>query len=252
MNDLKSELAPRGALRVGLNMSNFLLVSGSTADGIPTGIVPDLAAAIADRVGASIVWMPYDDAGLVADGAKGDIAEDAWDIAFMGAEPARASRIDFTAAYVEIEAACLVRGDSPIRTLDELDRPGMRIASATRAAYTLYLARTLRHAELVTADALEGSFRLFEERRLDALAGLKPRLLQDQARLPGSRLLERLTTIQQSIAVPAGRPAAFDFLRAYAEQIKADGTVARLIARHRIGGLSVARPVPPLAAQPAG
>ena len=241
MSDLKSELAPRGALRVALNMSNFLLVTANPTGGPPTGIVPDLATEIAKRIGVAIEWLPHADAGLVAEGSKGDINEDAWDVAFMGAEPARAGRIGFTAAYVEIEATYLVRAESPIHTVQDVDQPGVRIAAATRAAYTLYLARTLRHAELVTADALEGSFRLFEERELDALAGLKPRLLQDQARLPGLRLLPgRFTAIQQAIATPAGRPAAFEFLRAYAEEIKADGTVARLIAKHGVRGVTVA------------
>ena len=241
MSDPKSELAPRGTLRVALNTSNFLLVTADPAGGPPTGIVPDLATEIARRIGVAIDWMPHADAGLIAEGSKGDIAEDAWDIAFMGAEPARAGRIGFTAAYVEIEATYLVPADSPMQTVDDVDRPGVRIAAANRAAYTLYLARTLRHAELVTADALEGSFKLFEERKLDALAGLEPRLLQDQHRLPGARLLPgRFTAIQQAIATPAGRPAAFEFLRAYAEEIKADGTVARLIAKHRVEGLTVA------------
>ncbi len=238
-----AELAPRGVLRVGLNMSNFLLVAEGAAGGPPTGIVPDLAARIAARLGVGIEWMRYPDAGMLSAGARGNPAEDAWDVAFMGAEPARASVIDFTAAYVEIEATYLVPAGSPIVTIADVDRPGVRIAVAARAAYTLYLARTLAHAELVEAEGLEGSFRLFSERGLDALAGLKPRLMLDQHRLPGARLLPgRFTAVQQAIATPAGRPNAFGALRAFAEEVKADGTVAALIARHGVQGLSVAPP----------
>jgi len=243
MSAIRSELAPRGLLRVGLNMGNFLLVADDAAGGAPTGIVPDLAAGIAARLGVDIEWVRYPDAGLLSAGAKGDPDEDAWDIAFMGVEPARARFIVFTAAYVEIEASYLVPAGSPIRTIDEVDRPGVRIAVAARAAYELYLGRTLKHAELVAAEGLEGSFKLFCERKLDVLAGLKPRLMQDQARIPGARLLSgRFTAIQQAIATPAGRPKSIALLRAYVEEVKADGTVARLIARHGVQGLSVAPP----------
>src|SRR5690606_27323029 len=125
--------------------------------------------------------------------------------------------------------------------IEEVDRPGVRIAVAARAAYALYLERTLEHAELVAAEGLEGSFRLFQESKLDALAGLKPRLLQDQARIPGCRVLPgRFTAVQQAIATPAGRPAAFALLKEYVEEIKADGTVARLIEARGVQGLSVA------------
>jgi polar amino acid transport system substrate-binding protein len=241
MSNPGPQLAPRGVLRVGLNMSNFLLVADGASGGAPTGIVPDLATQIAARLGVPIEWVRYPDAGLLSAGAKGDPAEDAWDVAFMGAEPARANVIDFTAAYVEIEATYLVPAGSPIATIADVDRPGVRIAVAARAAYTLYLERTLEHAALVTAEGLEGSFKLFCDRQLDVLAGLKPRLMMDQPRLPGSRLLPgRFTAIQQAIATPTGRPQAFGMLRAYVEAVKADGTVARLIDRHGVKGLTVA------------
>lgn len=239
MDALRAELAPRGSLRVGLNMGNFLLVTAHPAGGAPTGIVPDLATQIAARLGVPVAWVPYPDAGLLSNG----VAEDAWDVAFMGAEPARAKAISFTAAYLEIEAGYLVPAGSPLRSLDEVDRPGVRIAVAARAAYELYLARTLKQAELVKAEGLDGSFRLFVDGKLDVLAGLMPRLMQDQEKVPGSRILPgRFTAIQQAIATPAGRPAAAAFLRACAEEVKASGTVARLIAKHGVKGVSVAAP----------
>lgn len=239
MADLKAELAPRGVLRAGLNMSNFLLVTAGKAGAAPTGIVPDLAADIAARLGVGIEWVPYKDAGLLSAGSAGDAAKDEWDVAFMGAEPARAKVISFTPAYVEIEATYLVPAESPIQALEDVDRPGVRIAVAARAAYELYLTRTLKHAELVKAEGLDGSFRLFADQKLDALAGLRPKLIQDQPQVPGSRVLPgRFTAIQQAIATPAGRPAAFAFLQAYVQELKAQGTVARLMARHGVQGLA--------------
>jgi polar amino acid transport system substrate-binding protein len=243
LDAVRAELAPGGTLRVGLNLSNFLLVTDGASGGAPTGIVPDLAAGIAARLGVDLAWVRYPDAGLLSAGAAGERAADAWDVAFMGAEPARAKLIAFTAAYVEIDATYLVRADSPLLAVEDVDRAGVRIAAAARAAYTLYLQRTLRYAELVSAEGLEGSFRRFSDGRLEALAGLRPRLLQDVERLPGARILPgRFTAVQQAIATPVGRPRAFAFLREFAEAARSDGTVAGLIARHGVRGLSVAGP----------
>jgi len=231
----RAELAPTGKLRVGLNYSNFLLVSKRAPD--PAGVAPDLGRELAKRVDVEVEFVCYENAGLAADGAK----TGAWDVAFIGAEPARAGEIAFTAPYVEIETTYLVPPGSPIRTLDEVDRPGVRIATAARAAYTLYLERTLRHAALCYAEGLQGSFDRFVREKLDVLAGLTARHLQEIQQLPGARILDgRFTTIQQAIGTPKRRAAAAAYLAAFAEEIKSSGLVAELIERHGARGLRVA------------
>ena len=97
----------------------------------------------------------------------------------VGAEPARAESIAFTAAYCEIEATYLVPPGSTLNTVDEVDQPGRRIASAARSAYDLWLERNIEHAELVQVTGLDASFEVFVEQGLDALAGLRPRLITD-------------------------------------------------------------------------
>ena len=77
--------------------------------------------------------------------------------------------------------------------------------------------------------------------QLDALAGLKPRLLFDVERIENARILAgRFTAVQQAIGTPAGRPAGFTYLREYVENAKSSGLIAELIARHGVEGLSVA------------
>jgi len=231
-----TELTPTGKLRVGVNLGNFLLVQRNPDGGI-RGIVPDLAQELAQRLGVPAELRKYEKVGEVADGArKGE-----WDVAFIGAEPQRAAEIDFTAPYVEIEATYLVPAGSTIRSMAEVDRKGVRIAVANRAAYHLWLERNIKHAQLLTADGIEASFRRFVDEKLDVLAGLKPRLMDDVAKLPGARLLEgRFTAVQQAIGTPKGRPEGAAYLRKFAEEIKASGLVARLIERHGIRGLTVA------------
>jgi polar amino acid transport system substrate-binding protein len=231
----RAELAPNGRLRAGLNYSNVLLVSTRTPE--HTGVAPDLARELARRANATVEFVGYENAGLAADAAT----DHAWDVAFIGAEPARAREITFTPAYVEIEATYLVPAGTPIRALEDVDADGVRIATPARAAYTLYLQRTLRHATLVEADGIQGAFDLFTRSRLDALAGLKPRLLDDLQKVPGARVLDgRFTAVQQSMGVPHRRAAAAAYLTAFASEITKSGLLRTIIERHGVRGLTIA------------
>jgi polar amino acid transport system substrate-binding protein len=238
---VRSELAPTGKLRVGINYGNFLLVLHDSASGEPQGIAPDLARELGGRAGVPVEFVRFDQAGKIADAVRSGV----WDVAFLAAEPARANEIAFTAAYLEIEATYLVPAGSPIRTIAEVDRPGVRIAVANKAAYDLYLSRTLKQAQLVRAEGLDGSYELFVAQKLDVLSGLKPRLLMDLEKLPGARILDgRFTAVQQGIGTPRARTAAAAFLREFVEEAKSTGLVAQTIARHGIRGVNVAPAAP--------
>ena len=233
--DARAELAPNGRLRAALNYSNFLLVSARAPE--HAGVAPDLARELARRANAAVEFVGYENAGLVADAAS----DGAWDVAFIGAEPARAGEIVFTSAYVEIDATYLVPGTAPIWSLDDVDRAGVRIATTARAAYTLYLQRTLRHATLVEAETIQGAFDLFTRAHLDALAGLKPRLLDDATAIPGARVLDgRFTAVQQALGVRKERAAAAAYLAAFVVEIKTSGLLRSLVERHGARGLTIA------------
>lgn len=234
---IKAELVPTGKLRVGVNLGNFLLVNQDAATGELRGVVPDLAAELARRLGTTAQLVSYPGAGQVADGAKAG----AWDVGFIGAEPQRAEEIAFTLAYLEIPATYLVPAGSPIQSLAEVDRPGVRIATAARSAYDLYLSRNLKHAQLLRAEGIPASYDLFVKEKLEVLSGLLPRLVSDVTRLPGSRILDgRFTAVQQAIGTPKARTAAAEYLREFVADIKASGLVARLIDKHGVKGVNVA------------
>ena len=235
--DVLSQLAPTGTLRAGINLGNFLLVTGRSASGEPEGVAPGMARAIADRLGVPIRYVPYPKPGELADAA----GSGAWDIGLIGAEPARAERIAFTAAYAEIEATYLVPPGSAIASVAEVDRPGVRIAVTARAAYDLWLERNIREASLVRSDSLDGAYQRFVDDGLEVLAGLRPRLLADAEALPGSRILPgQFTAVQQAVGTARANAAGAAFLRDFVEEAKASGLVARLIAQHGVRGLSVA------------
>jgi polar amino acid transport system substrate-binding protein len=239
LDKVKAELAPTGILRAGINVQNFLLVTGKTESGDPAGVAPDMAAEIARRLGVPMKLVPFKSPGELADAAEAN----AWDIGLIGAEPQRAEKITFSPAYVEIEATYLVPADSPLRSIADVDRKGVRIAVMGRAAYGLWLERNIKNAGLVRADSLASAAEQFVRDKLEALAGLRPALISDAAKVPGGRILDgRFMAVQQAIGTQRKNAAAAAFLRDFIEEAKASGFVASLIEKHKVRGLTVAPP----------
>jgi len=237
MNQIVSELANTGVLRAGINMSNGLLVTGTSPLGDPQGVAPDMAAEIAGRLAVPVAYVKFDRPSKLADAA----GTDAWDIGLIGAEPARAEKITFTPAYCEIEATYLVSERSPLQSVADVDRPGARIAVRGGSAYDLWLTRNLKHATLFRSDTADGPFNQLVAEGLDALAGLRPQLMSEVGKLPGARILPgNFTAVQQAIGTLKSNAAAAAFLREFVEEAKRSGFVARLIERHKVVGLSVA------------
>lgn len=234
---VRSELAPGGTLRVGINMSNFLLTRTDAATGKPAGVAVDLGHELGRRLGLPVEIVPYPNPGALAE----DAGSGKWDVGFLGAEPQRANQIDFTAAYVEIEATYLVPKGSPLQKIEDVDREGVRIAVPEKSAYELFLARSLRKAELVKVKGADNAFKAFVEGKLDALAGLRPRLVTDEDKLEGSRILPgRFTAVQQAVGTPRGRSHGAQYLREFVEEIKSSGLVAKTIEQNNVRGLTVA------------
>jgi polar amino acid transport system substrate-binding protein len=185
MNDkAKAELAPTGVLRAGINLSNFLLVTGRAANGNPEGVSPDMAHAIADKLGVPLQLIPFKSPGELADQATNNV----WDIGNIGAEPQRAQQIAFTAAYCEIEATYMVPAGSPIKSIAEVDKKGVRIVVAARAAYCLWLENNIKNATLVQVTGAEATLKKFIDEKFDVMAGLRPGLIKDIEKLPGARI----------------------------------------------------------------
>ena len=236
-DEIRALLAPSGVLRAGINLSNFLLVSSRTPDGGPAGVSPDMARAFADFLGVDIRYVPYKNPGLLADAAP----LDEWDIGLIGAEPQRAAVIAFTPAYAEIEATYLVPAGSPLRTIADVDREGVRICVTDRTAYGLWLDRNIHQAELVRTATIDEALQVFKARDLEALAGLRPRLISDLKAVPGSTMLAgRFMAVQQAFGTPKAKGAALGVLEAFVEAARTSGFVADLIRKHGVEGLSVA------------
>jgi len=235
--EVMAQLAPQGVLFASVYLGNFLLVTGQSPTGEPTGIAPDICRAIAERLGVELNLRGCKTQEEVVDSA----ASGQCGIALVGSDPARAQQVTFTPAYVELEATYLVPAGSLIMDVSQVDQPGIRIASFLRSAYDHWLQRNLKHATLVHADSVVASNALFVQEKLDALAGLKTGLITASQSIPGSRVLEgQFTGIQQAVATKKTNQEAIQFLHACVEELISSGLVANLIKKYQVQGLSVA------------
>jgi polar amino acid transport system substrate-binding protein len=233
--DIRNGFAPTGTLRAAINQGNSVLAQKGP-NGEALGVTADLARELAKRLGLPLELVIFDAAGKVFEALK----RGAWDIAFLAVEPVRAAEIDFTAPYVLIEGTYMVPKDSPLKTIEDVDRTGVRIAVNKGSAYDLFLTRTLKHATLLRGD---DGVALFKNDKLEAAGGVR-QPLEQYARKDGSvRVMDgRFMAIQQAMGMPKGRGAAPDYLRGFVEEMKASGFVADALKRSNQPDAVVAPP----------
>lgn len=222
------ELAPTGQLRAAINFGNTVLAQKDPTTGEARGVSVDLAHELAWRLAVPLDIVPYDAAGKVT----ADATKNKWDVAFFAIDPKRAEDTAFSAPYVIIEGGYAVPAASPIKSIEEVDRAGVRIAVSNRSAYDLYLSRNLKQAELVRAPSPQASFEMFARDGLPALAGVKAALVEWAKKNPGYRVLDgRFMSIEQAMATPKDRERGAEYLRQFVEEQKANGFVAAALAR---------------------
>ena len=238
-----ADLAPTGRLRAVINLGNPILARRDAATGQAAGVSVDLARELARRLGVDVDLLVVTSAGESVDA----LATGRVDVGFFAIDPARAATTAYSAAYVQIEGAYLVRNDSPLQANDEVDQPGTRVAVGARSAYDLYLTRELKAATIARAPTSPEVVDFFVAEHLDVAAGVKQQLEADARRLPGLRLLPgRFMVIQQAMGMAKAKAAGARFLAAFVEEAKASGFVAAALQRHHIDGATVA----PAAANP--
>jgi len=235
--DAAALLAPRGRLRACINLGNPILANRDGA-GAVRGVSVDLAALLAQRLGVPLDLVVVEAALKSVDTVKADLA----DIGFFAIDPRRSDGIGFTAPYVLIEGAYLVRQGSPLTDNAQVDRAGHRIMVGRGSAYDLYLSRELRAAQLLRTPTSQTVVERFLAEGIDVAAGVRQQLEADAARLGGVRLLPgRFMVIEQAMGLPLARGAAATaVLAGFVEQAKSSGFVAQSLARHDIRGAIVA------------
>jgi polar amino acid transport system substrate-binding protein len=234
----RAELTPTGKLRAGINFQNqFLTTLGP--NGEQGGVAVEFARELAQRLGVPLEIISYKSAGELAD----SVTTGAWEISVLGDEPERAKVIDFATPLTELEATYLVPAGSKIQSVGEVDRAGVRLVSPAKSAFDLYLARTIKNAQLIQIAGSKAAQEHFVKEKADALAGLKQGLTELARTLPGSRVLDgNFCVVRHTVGTPKGKPAAAAYLRELVEDVKASRLVTQWIEKSGVKGLSAAPP----------
>ena len=233
-NLVLKQLAPKGYLRAAINLSNFLLVTGQDGDGNPQGVSPDMAKALANKLGVELKLISFNRPGELADA----VSEDVWDIGNIANEAERAKSIEFSLPYTLIESTYLVRENLNIKNVDQ---EGIRIAVAERSAYDLWLTQNIKKANLIRAKSIAESFLIFEENKYEVLAGLRPKLVDDLKKTEDCKILpEAFTFINQCIGSKPGNVEAENFINNFIKVSIENGFVKELLLKYDVlGKLSV-------------
>lgn len=235
-SDVVKDLAPTGKLRVAINLGNPVLAQKDGVTGEPKGVTVDLARELGRRLDIPVELIRFDAAGKVFEALKAGSV----DIVFIAIEPVRAAEVAFTAPYVIIEGVYMVPEDSPLKTIADVDRDGVRIAVNKGSAYDLYLTRTLKHATLVRG---ENGINLFVQDKLEAAAGVKQPMVAFAKQNPNLRVMdERFMEIRQAVGTPKGREVGARYLKDFVEEMKANGFVADALKRSNQPDAAVAPP----------
>lgn len=233
-----SDLAPGGVLRAAINLGNPVLTQGTAA--APAGVAVDIAGELGARLAVAVDLVCF---AAARDSLAAMVRGDA-DICFLAIEPARAAEVAFTAPYVVIEGTFVVREDSGITTLADVDREHVRIGVNEGSAYDLFLSRTLKRASVVRGQDGIGVFR---RQGLEAGAGIRQPVTDFVARNPGFRMIdERFMQIRQAVGTTRTRaPGTVRYLAAAVEELKASGFIADALRRSGQDTALVAPPEPP-------
>ena len=237
---LANEFLSGGVMRVAINLGNPILARRDALTDELAGVSVDLAGQLAQRLKVPVQLVPFAAAGKAAQA----LAASEVNLAFLAIDPERSQGIRFSPAYVCIEGSYMVRAESPLRSMAEVDRPSTRVAVGLGSAYDLFLSRSLKHAEIVRAPTSPAVTDTFLEQDLDVAAGVRQQLESDARRHPGLRLLPgRFMTINQAMGLPLQTSDdAWLYLCRFVEDMKRSGFVAAALARHNIEGAAVAPP----------
>ena len=232
MNDfISKKIAPSGILRVGLNMSNFLLVSSKDELGLPDGLSPDVGKRIAKELNLRFKLIKFPNPGVLADAVN----DNKWDIGNIAYQKERGKTIDFSDPYVNIDANFIFKSKNNFKSNEEVDAPGIKIAVFERSAYDLWLTDNFKNAKLVRASSIEESHNLFRNNKVDVLAGLKFKLINELAANNDFKMIaDPFTHIKQSIGIKKGNPEILKFLNGFVSKLIKEGYIEQLLKKHKV------------------
>ena len=235
-----ADLAPTGTLRAAFLGANPVQARPGSKPGEYTGVVPDLVAELARKLGVPYKLIPAPNARGVMDAVKSHEA----DIGFLAFDESRAREVDFSKPYALMYNAYLVRADSPLMKSADVDRAGIKVGAVKGQSQEIYLSETIRNAKMIAlpkepsdpeleAMMLKGDFDAFGENRerAEGTASHTPKL---------RALGDNFSFVGQAFVVDKGGQAKIADLNAFVDETLASGLVKNSLDRAKLAGVGVA------------
>ena len=231
---MRDVLAPTGELRVGVFPGSPLSMALDRATGEMHGLGVDLGKEFANRLGVPFEPVHFQRIAEVIEAMKaGDV-----DFTISNATPVRATHVAFSQTLISLELGYLVPAASPIATISDVGKPGLRVG-VTRGSTSLgTIPKLLPDATIVPAENAKRAIEMFERRELDLFATNKPTLYEMSDRMPGSRVLDGRWGVEHiAVAIPRGREAGIEYLRRFVEEAQASGLLSQAVERAGLRGV---------------
>lgn len=235
------ELVPTGKLRVALvfapSAGAFFVIKDP--DGRPRGVTADLADALGHKLGVPVEYMLFPNSGLATDATESG----AVDVSFMPVDEERRNRIAFGPAYVEGESTYMVTGATGAKTVEDVDRPGMRVIGIANTTTIRAAGRTLKNTTISPVTSVGDAVAAMRDGKADAFALSRDTLPTYVKQVPGSHMVDgAFQKIGVAIAVAKGKPAALAAVTEFMDEAKKSGLVRRVFDQHGLKNTPVAPP----------
>jgi polar amino acid transport system substrate-binding protein len=231
--EVREALAPSGILRVGVYPGSPTSWVKDPKTGESVGIALDLGKALAHRLDVPVQIVEFDRVAQVLDALKAGQV----DLTFTNATAIRAKDLDFTSPMVRLELGYLVTAQSPLKSIQDIDVPGMKVGVSQGSSSQGVLTQLYKNAKIIPADSLAKAQAMLNAQQIDAFATNKGILFEMSDAIPASRVLEGRWGLENlALAIPKGREAGRHFMEEFAKEVERNGTLLRAVQRSGLRG----------------
>jgi polar amino acid transport system substrate-binding protein len=222
------ELSPTGKLRVGIVfapvMSTFFVIKDEA--GKPKGVTVDIGAALARKLNLPVEFVLYPNSGQVTDAVESG----AVDVGFMPVDEQRRKRLAIGPDYVRAESTYMVTAASGAKTVEDVDKAGMRVIGIANTTTIRAAERTLKNTSISSVTSVDDAIAAMKEGKADAFALGRDSLPPYVKQVPGSRITDgHFQQMGIAIATQKGKPQALAAITEFLHEAKKDGTVRKAL-----------------------
>jgi polar amino acid transport system substrate-binding protein len=239
-----NDLLPQGTLRAVFIASNPTQAVANPQTGEVTGPAADIARVLGAKLNVPVAITG-------ANGAAGVVAavkSGAFDIGFAAFDEIRAAEVDFSQTYSLGQNTYLVKKDSPIQSVADVDRPGLRIGVNKGDAGDFFMTRTLKNAELVRFEGnnTQTGIDALANGQVQAYAANRQRLTAPARDAAYRMLPDNFYAVEQSIIVQKGNTKLLEAVNRFLSEARDSEFLAAALKRAGIAGLDLAPATPGL------